>query len=94
MPPEVKIILMHAIMNPATLVVGYWLGRKADQVQKVVIAAFIAGLAGTVYAWLIMKLGFAENRPRLIAGVLVASGIMGIVWSWLGHWTRGHRDKP
>lgn len=93
MPPEVKVILLLAIMNPVTLLAGYWLGRKADQAQKVVIAAFIAAMAGTVYVWLLMKLGFAENRPRLIAGVLVASGIIGLAWSGLGYWTRRHRGE-
>ncbi len=91
MPPEVKEILLHAIMNPVTLLVGYWLGRKADQTQKLVIAAFIAAIAGTIYAWLRMQFGFAEPRPRLIAGILVASCLLGFAWSWLGYWTRRYR---
>ena len=93
MPPELKEILMHAIMNPVTLLAGYWLGRKADQVQKLVIAAFIAAIGGTIYTWLRMKFGFTPDEPRLIAGILVASGLMALIWSGLGYWTRQFRKS-
>lgn len=92
MPPELKSVLLLAAMNPATLVVAYWLGRRADQRQKIVLAAFAAALAGTVYTWLLMRFGFIDARTRLLAGVFVASAPMGIVWAALGYWTRSHRE--
>lgn len=91
MPPELKQILLLAIANPATLAAGYWLGRRADQIQKLVVVAFAAGAAGTVYVWLLMRFGFAAAQPRLFAGVFIASAIVGGLWGWLGYWTRGYR---
>ena len=91
MPPEVQDILLLAIMNPATLVVGYWLGRRADQMQKLIIAAFAAAFAGTFYAWVLMRFGFTAAQPKLLSGIFIASGVIGLAWSWLGHWTRRHR---
>lgn len=93
MPPELKQILLLAFVNPATLLAGYWLGRHADQVQKLAIAAFIAAAAGTFYVWLLMRFGFVESQPRLVAGVFIASAILGGLWSWLGYSTRPYR-KP
>ena len=48
MPPELKDVLLLAIMNPATLAVGYWLGRSSDQAQKIAIAAFVAAALGMI----------------------------------------------
>ncbi|MFM9942732.1 MAG: hypothetical protein ACKVP7_24920 [Hyphomicrobiaceae bacterium] len=93
MPPELKDILLLAVMNPATLMAGYWLGRRADQVQKLVIAAFIAAIVGTIYVWLLMRFGFFKSQPRLVAGVFIASALLGGGWSWLGYWTRRHRKQ-
>ena len=39
MPPELKDILLLAIMNPATLAAGFLIGRRADQAQKIIVAA-------------------------------------------------------
>lgn len=93
MPQELKDILLLALMNPATLVVGYWLGRRADQVQKTVIAGFAAGLAGAVWAWLQMQLGFTTAQPKLLSGILVVSIIIGALWAWLGYRIRLGRDR-
>ena len=92
MPPELKDILILAIMNPATLVAGYWLGRSSDQAQKIAIAAFIAAIAGTIYVWLLMYLGFSAWRPRLIAGVFIASAMLGAGYAGFGYWTRRFRS--
>lgn len=92
MPPELKEILVLAAMNPATLLTGYWLGRHADQPQKIAIAAFIAAAAGTAFVLLVMWFGFAKWQPRLIAGVFIASAILGVFWSSFGYWTRKYRS--
>ena len=63
-PPEVLDILLLALFNPATLVAGYWFGRNADQVQKIIVGAFAAGLAGTFFAWLVMRFGMTTGTPK------------------------------
>lgn len=91
MPPELREILLLGIVNPATLIVGYWLGRRADQLQKAVVAGFVAGLAGTVFAWLLMRLGYTPDNPRLHGGIFVTSLLAGTAWAGLGYWLRNLR---
>ena len=92
-PPEVKDILLLALFNPATLAAGYWFGRNADQIQKIVVGAFAAGLAGTFFAWLVMRFGTTTGTPKLLAGIFVVAAIAGLGWARLGFWVRQrHHD--
>jgi hypothetical protein len=84
LPPDLKDVLLLAALNPAAIAAGYWLGRKADQPQKIVLAALVAGVAGTAFAWLLMATGLFEPKIRLLGGIFVASGLLGIGWAWLG----------
>lgn len=84
MPPvplELKLVLMHGLLNPAALWIGYVLGRslgkRQDQRQKLVVAGIIAGVAGLVFTWLIMLFGFAEARWKLLPGILVLAMVLG-----------------
>ena len=87
-PPEVKDILLLALFNPATLAAGYWCGRHADQIQKIVVGGFVAGLAGTFFAWLVMRFGTTTGTPKLLAGIFVVAAIAGLGWARLGFWVR------
>lgn len=91
-PPEVKEIALLAVMNPAALLAGYWLGRRADQPQKLVIVGLASGVFGVGWAWLLMRFGFATPRPSLLPGVLIACMVLGLGWGGLGYWSRRHRD--
>ena len=91
MPPEVKDILLLALFNPAMLGVGYWLGRKADQPQKVVIAGFVAGLAGVLFALGVMRFGTTTATPKLLPGIFVIAALAGMVAARLGYWVRVHK---
>ena len=91
-PPEVKDILLLALVNPATLAVGYWFGRRADQVQKIVVGGFAAGLAGTVFAWLVMTFGNTTGTPKLLSGIFVVAAVAGLGWARLGYWVRQNRS--
>lgn len=93
MPPELKDVLLLAIFNPAMLVVGFWLGRRANQLQKVVIAGFIAGLAGAVFALLVMRFGTTTGTPKLIPGIFVAGAIAGMLVARVGYWVRVNKGK-
>lgn len=88
MPPELKDVLLLALMNPATLAAGFLVGRRADQVQKIVVGAFAAGIAGVIFAGLLMLTRLYPPEVRLLSGVFVASFVLGLVWAWLGFATR------
>ncbi len=92
-PPEVLDILLLALFNPATLVAGYWFGRNADQLQKIVVGAFAAGIAGTIFAWGVMRFGQTTGTPKLLSGIFVVSAIAGLGWASLGFWVRKNRAK-
>lgn len=93
-PPEVIEIVVHAVMNPGTIVAGYLIGRRADQPQKIIVGAFAAGLAGVLFALLVMKLGLSPDQPKLFPGIFVLSFLLGAGWAWLGYFARNaRRDK-
>ncbi len=80
---ELRALLLFAAINPAVFVVGLWLGRQADQWQKVPVAAFAAALAGAVLVWLAARAGIG-NFPRLGragAGFFVAHFFVGLLWA-------------
>ncbi len=93
MPPELKDVLLLALFNPAMLAVGYWLGRKADQLQKVVIAGFVAGLAGVCFAWMVMRFGSTTGTPKLLPGIFVIGAIAGMAAARIGFWVRVHKGE-
>jgi len=95
MPPDLKDVLLLTIMNPATLAAGYLIGRMADQPQKIVIGGFAAGIAGALFAWLLMLTGFYPPKVRLLGGVFVGSALAGIAWAWIGYAVhrRGSGDR-
>ncbi|MDX2156751.1 MAG: hypothetical protein SFW09_09590 [Hyphomicrobiaceae bacterium] len=84
MPPDLKDVLLLALANPAMIAVAYWLGRKADQRQKIVVAALVAGIAGVAFAGLLMLLGLVEPKVRLLSGVFVSACLGGLAWASLG----------
>ena len=89
---DIKDVLLLGLMNPATLVVGFMLGRRADQIQKIVLAVVVAGVAGMLFAWMLMLTGLFEPKIRLLGGVFVLSSALGTVWAWIGFATRGARQ--
>ena len=98
---DIKDLLLLALMNPATLAAGFMLGRRADQKQKIVLAVVVAGVAGMVFAWLLMLTGLFAPKIRLLGGVFVLSAALGTLWAWIGFATRGtsgptneNADKP
>lgn len=92
MPPELKDVLLLAIVNPATLAAGFLVGRRSDQVQKLVVAGFAAGIAGVLFAGLLMLTGLYPPKVRALSGVFVASFVAGMLTGWLGFVTR--RQDP
>lgn len=79
-----------AVLNPAVAVVGFVMGRRADQWQKLIVAAFSAALAGFVLVWLAAYLRILPTRGfGGEAGLFFLQTILGLVWA-----TIGYRLKP
>lgn len=84
LPPEFRDVLLLGLLNPAVVTVGFLMGRRADQIQKLVIAGFAAGIAGTVFVWLLMLIGVSRSGPRLLMGVFIVGLFAGLGAAWLG----------
>ena len=91
-PPEFRDILLLALLNPVVVAVGFLMGRRADQVQKLVIAGFLAAIAGTLFVGLLMATGLSRSGPRLLMGVFIVAMVSGAIAAWLG-WCVRHRRR-
>ena len=85
-PFDPTTLLLIALLNPAVIAVGFIMGRKADQWQKVPIAAFAASLAGFVLYWLVAAVGLLPIHARGgEAGIVVMQFVFGLVWAGIGY---------
>lgn len=87
-PGEIWTILAWALLNPAVVIVAAYLGRQADQWQKIIIAAFAGGIAGVVTSAVGQNLGLINLLPRSFAGIFAASFCLAVVAGAVGYWTR------
>ena len=87
--PNVDLTTVAAIaaFNPVVIGLGLWLGRKCDQPGKIVIAGFMAGIAGMALIWLAatLRLPFIYEPGRAAAGIFVAQGLFGTLWAAIGY---------
>ena len=60
-PFDPKTLFLIALLNPAVIAVAFIMGRKADQWQKLPIAAFAASLAGFLLFWIVAAVGTAAG---------------------------------
>lgn len=80
MPPELVHTLLVSLFNPATIAIGWLMGRRADAAAKLIVVGFAAGVGGGALVWLVNKIGLYATHPRLIPGIVVVAGLFGIVW--------------
>lgn len=79
-------LVMIALLNPAVIVVGLWMGRKADQWQKLPIVAFAAALAGFVLYWIVTMLQLLPvHALGGEAGLVALQFGFGLIWAGLGY---------
>ncbi len=80
-------VALYAIFNPATILVAGWLGSKADQTNKLLIAAFGGAIAGVVvlYFAALLQIWEGPTLGRAAAGVFVASLLTGLVYARIGY---------
>jgi zinc transporter ZupT len=89
MPPPVDLdaVLLTALLNPVAIAVAFWMGRSADQWQKLPVAAFAAAAAGTATVYVAARLGVpgADRTARAEAGVFIAHLVLGLAWAAAGY---------
>ncbi|MEQ1576099.1 MAG: hypothetical protein ABL894_00460 [Hyphomicrobium sp.] len=79
-------LVLIALLNPATIAIGFQMGRTADQWQKLIVAAFAAALGGFILYWLAAFLGvFQVHAVGGEAGLLVLQFAFGLAWACLGY---------
>jgi len=82
-------LVIIALLNPAVILVAFMMGRKANQWQKIVVAAFAAALAGFM---LVFVATFLKVLPAKglggEAGLLALQFGFGLVWATIGYQLR------
>lgn len=90
-PFDPTTLLLISALNPAVIAVGFWMGRKADQWQKLFVAAFAAALAGFVLYWTVTMLQIVTvHALGGEAGMMALQFFFGFLWALLGY-TLGKR---
>ncbi len=86
-PVDLKAVLLTALLNPAVPMVAFWMGRSADQWQKLFVAAFSAALIGSVLMYVAVRLGVTgvAGVGRAAAGVFIAEFVLGLCWAYAGY---------
>lgn len=86
-PVDLGAVLLTALLNPAVPIVAFWMGRNADQVQKLFVAAFAAAVLGSALVYIAVRLGVAGTTGvgRAAAGVFIAQFLFGLVWAFAGY---------
>ena len=94
LPVDLSTVVLIALLNPAFIAVGLWMGTKADEPQKLLIAAFAAAIAGVALIWLGAELRIAAlaKPARATAGIFVLQILFGMVWAWIGYRFLRHRS--
>jgi hypothetical protein len=85
-PFDPQTVVLLGVLNPATILVAFLLGRTADQWQKIPVAAFAGAFAGFLLYWLAATLGlFSIHALGGEAGMLLVGFASGLVWAILGY---------
>lgn len=85
-PFDPATLVLIALLNPAVILVGFWMGRTADQWQKLPIAAFAAALAGFILYWIVTMLQLLPvHALGSEAGLVALQVLFGLIWAILGY---------
>jgi hypothetical protein len=84
---DLNVVLVIALLNPVVVAVALWMGRSADQWQKLPVAAFAASAAGTTAVYVAARLGLpgVVRATRAEAGIFIAQFILGLAWAAVGY---------
>ncbi|MBU1209758.1 MAG: hypothetical protein KJ587_00615 [Alphaproteobacteria bacterium] len=79
-------VLLVALLNPVVIAVAFFMGRDADQWQKVIVAAFAATCAGFLFLYALAYVRFViVTGFGAPTGVFVAQFFLGLVWAFIGY---------
>lgn len=79
-------LVLIALLNPAVAVTAFLMGRAADQAQKLIIAGFVAALAGAALVWLAAYLKLLPARGvGGEAGLFLLMFALGMIWAAIGY---------
>ena len=86
-PVDLNVLLIVALLNPAVMVVAFWMGTGADQWQKLPLAAFAAAFAGTmvIAAAVWLDVPWLGRIGRGTAGLFIAQLVPGLAWAYAGY---------
>jgi hypothetical protein len=86
-PVDLKSVLLTALCNPVVIAVAFWMGRSANEGQKVLLAGFVGAAAGSALIYAADRLGVVavSGVARAAAGVFTAQFLLGLVWAALGY---------
>ena len=89
-----KDVLLTALFNPVVVLVAVAMGRKANQWQKLPVAAFAAAMAGWLALYVAVWLNWAGTSAigRAAAGVLAVQFVIGLAWATIAYSLR--RSRP
>ena len=82
------------VFNPAVVIFSYYLGRRANQPQKLVLVAF----GGYMIGLFLMPYQFSEPDPKQVKMAKFLFGFVvyyfiALFWAWLGYRTRAAVDR-
>jgi hypothetical protein len=86
-PVDLKAVLLTALLNPVVIGIAFWMGRNADQWQKLPVAGFAAALAGSVLVYVAARFGIfgIDGVGAAGAGIFTAQFLFGLAWAYAGH---------
>lgn len=80
-------LVLIAALNPAVIFVAIYLGRTADQWQKLIVAAFAASLIGVALVWFAALLGILPASGfGGTGGLLILQMVFGLLWAGGAYW--------
>jgi hypothetical protein len=80
-------LLKIALFNPVVILIAFMMGRRADQWQKIIVAAFAASCVGYLLYWLVAAVGLMPvHALGGEAAVLLLQFLFGLVWAGFGYW--------
>jgi hypothetical protein len=84
-----RTLVLIALLNPVVIAIAFLMGRRADQWQKLIVAAFAASVAGVALYWLVAAVGLMPiHALGGEAALLVMQFLLGLIWAALGYFLR------
>jgi hypothetical protein len=87
-------VLLYGILNPATIVVAFMMGKRANEKSKLLIAAFAGAIAGVavLYVATFFRIWDAPTLGRSVAGVFIVSLVAGFIYAGAGYLMKRNHD--